>query len=86
MKRSRYQDRVVAKGENRQLILRLRNGSWYKYKSHNVGSNRSQKKVTWFTYWQKYSVWNASFSQPFDCSTFTPAEEIGEDSCEKSAV
>ncbi len=59
-KRSSTLDTVVAKGGNRQLILRLRNESWYKYKSHNVGSNRSQKKVMRFTYWQKYSVWNTS--------------------------
>ncbi len=71
MKHSRYQDTVGAKGENRQLILRLRNRSCYKYKSHNVGSNRSQKKVMRFAYWQKYSVWNTSSSQSFDCSTTT---------------
>ncbi len=53
-KHSRYLDNVVAKEEDRQLI------PWYKYKSHNVGSNRSQKKVMRFTYWQKYSAWNAS--------------------------
>ncbi len=27
----------------------------------------------WFSYWQKYSVWNASSSQPFDCSTISGA-------------